>query len=269
MSKHQLFQQFLETNDTQFIIDILDQERRSVFDYLIRMTGNYSRALDSTNETIDSIFYNIKTYSNYDLMKTAIYKTARNFNSDLWNANTDILERIQEEEHTEFTPKKFVYSDYVSSSHEELKEAPEPSTLLPKRPSLIPSPAENILRRLKGEYREFLILKYRCHFPPTAIKEIMKLTEKNYENLVTESEGAYLRNFDPSQDISQHLVEIPYFDLPPSSNSTTSPLSQLISNVKSSQTSSKIIRWLTLCLLVIGLLVISAYLFYFFYELII
>jgi DNA-directed RNA polymerase specialized sigma24 family protein len=89
--QEQLFATMLQNPGTS-LTEILENEREYLFDFLLRMTRQYDRALD----TIEEVFANIekqeaelKTLAN---LRFALYFSARGLNREVWNVDTVKLE---------------------------------------------------------------------------------------------------------------------------------------------------------------------------------
>lgn len=88
--KSELFQKVLN-EDADSVVDLLELERPLVYDYLLRMTGQVSRSEESIEELYRVISPQAQQYETWPEFKFLIYSTARSFNSDIWNAETNFL----------------------------------------------------------------------------------------------------------------------------------------------------------------------------------
>ncbi|MEZ4742230.1 MAG: RNA polymerase sigma factor [Bdellovibrionota bacterium] len=89
------------------ISDITTAEREFLFDYLIRMTGVYNRAADTTDDVISKILDEGTDWSSLIELRTAIFREARYECKDIWNATTEKLvnQAIENESKYEDNPK--------------------------------------------------------------------------------------------------------------------------------------------------------------------
>lgn len=79
--------------DEEALKTLLERERPLLYDYLMRMTGQMQRSLD----TVDEVFLTMNAKVIQDVGKAAdlrakLIKTVRKFSLDIWNADTGVLE---------------------------------------------------------------------------------------------------------------------------------------------------------------------------------
>lgn len=83
----------LRKGDSGALIELLENERPGLYDYLMRMTGQVQKSCDTIEEVFlslnDSLLSEMQSFEDLRLL---LYTTARKFNADIWNANTTMLE---------------------------------------------------------------------------------------------------------------------------------------------------------------------------------
>lgn len=77
------------------LLDLLEEERGPLFDYLLRMTGQVARSV----ETIDEVFMTLgretlATVDTYSELRVCLFVTGRKFNADIWHADTSQLANL-------------------------------------------------------------------------------------------------------------------------------------------------------------------------------
>ena len=89
-AKNKLFKRF-KAGDGTSLLDLLESEREGLYDYLLRMTGQVSRSSDTVDEVYQSLTETDETLNAIEScvdLRICLYKTARKFNADIWNADT-------------------------------------------------------------------------------------------------------------------------------------------------------------------------------------
>lgn len=92
LENKKLFKTFRK-GDAGALVEMLENERMSLFDYLMRMIGQ----VEKSSDTIDEVFLTITEdiladLQSFDDLRVMLYATSRRFNSDIWNADTTLLE---------------------------------------------------------------------------------------------------------------------------------------------------------------------------------
>jgi DNA-directed RNA polymerase specialized sigma24 family protein len=222
-----LEKQFKSFKDGQMevIEEILASERERLFDYLIRMTGQLSKSMDTSIEASNVVGAVADHEESLQELLVVLYKTARNFAIDAWNADTSKLENIA----------------YESEKSAEKK--------------LIMISLEHVLRSLAPKQREILLLHERYGFAPDEICEITSFSMSDVEETFALTlgivESAMSGN---SNSVPELMTKLQVFPLPESNSDTTQNLSLVFKNLKKSsrRTPSAWLRLLLWILLVSG-----------------
>lgn len=83
---------------------LFDLTRHDVFDFLFRLTGQRSRALETLNEAVAAIEIDVDSFTSYKALRAAMFTTARSFAADVWGADTGRLQNAAfDEEHARRT----------------------------------------------------------------------------------------------------------------------------------------------------------------------
>ncbi len=87
-----LFRKF-RSGQTGALLEILESERQSIYDYMMRMTGQVQKSSETIEEVYISLNEGILTeLQTYEDLRLLLYTTTRKFSADIWNANTSMLE---------------------------------------------------------------------------------------------------------------------------------------------------------------------------------
>jgi len=149
-SKTLLFVKYKQGDDLA-LNRLLDIERVTFYNYLIRMTGEISRSYDSMEEIITTLINSENNAATLNEFRIELYRTGRKFNADIWNINTNKLRNPLNVENKDSS------SDYMLD--ETIQELP------------------------KGQ-REAIILNILCKFPLDNTAEIMGVGIEEIENLL-------------------------------------------------------------------------------------
>jgi RNA polymerase sigma factor (sigma-70 family) len=89
-----LFRKF-RGGEPSALVEILESERQSLYDYMMRMTGQVQKS----SETIEEVYVSLNEgvlneLETYEDLRLLLYTTTRRFSADIWNANTSMLENI-------------------------------------------------------------------------------------------------------------------------------------------------------------------------------
>lgn len=87
-----LFRSF-KKGDSGAFLELLENERPSLYDYLMRMTGQVQKSCDTIEEVYLSLNEGVLSeMQSFEDLRVLLYSTARKFNADIWNADTTRLE---------------------------------------------------------------------------------------------------------------------------------------------------------------------------------
>ena len=201
-----------KSGDNDALDDLLESEKTRLFDFIMRMTGQVTRSSDTANETISAVIpvaYNEETLE--DLL-VVLYKTARNFSLDIWNADTS---RLENGSYGAPLAGKF---DKTSASLMAL---------------------ENIVRSLPPKQREILLLHERLGFSPDEIADITSYPIGDVEEIfahalgITESALA-----GDAEKVPDYMTRLHPFPVPVSEEQVTQNLSMVFKDLKKSSRST-------------------------------
>lgn len=87
-----LFRKF-RNGEASALVEILESERQSLYDYMMRMTGQVQKSSETIEEVYLSLNEGVLTeLQTYEDLRLLLYTTTRKFSADIWNANTSMLE---------------------------------------------------------------------------------------------------------------------------------------------------------------------------------
>ena len=208
-----------KAGDDHALAELLEMERAGLYDYVIRMTGQVSRSVESIDEVFMSFqsgaAKNMRGISEFRLH---LYRTARNFNLDIWNADTSKLTNLALENSDEGTTKS-------KANPADLRKL---ETFLA---------LDRSLRKLVGPQREGVILRSRCGFhfaemaevTSVALAEAEQRFDKGMQIIDAECSGIVER---PEEALS-HLPNHP---VPMQTIQDTMSLSIIMEDIKASPT---------------------------------
>jgi len=85
--REKIFRSFVDSNGEEWE-EIFSLEKKSLYDYVLRMTGN----ILGTSESLEEVFLALKRtnarYSTYQDLRVVLFSTVRSFNAHVWNADT-------------------------------------------------------------------------------------------------------------------------------------------------------------------------------------
>lgn len=150
--KSKLFRKIL-AGEVGALIDFVDGERLSLYDYLLRMTGQVNRSIDCIDDAIQGLHEDaIATLQSASQLRILLYITARRLVSDIWNADTHSLNNAS--------------LDLLSTNNSNDETA--------TRQTLSFRALDKAFRNLSGGEREAVTLRHRCGFDFAEISEIME-----------------------------------------------------------------------------------------------
>ena len=134
-----------KSGDFEALDVILNSEKDRLFDYVMRMTGQLSRSMATTEEVIGVVTPVADREETLQELLVLLYKTARNFTIEIWNADTSRLEN----------------SAYTANEAGKSAKNSEDFLAL-----------EHVVRSLPPKQREILLLRERFGFSPDEIAEL-------------------------------------------------------------------------------------------------
>lgn len=143
--KERLFLQALE-EESGDVIEVMELERPQLYDYLMRMTGDVTRALDTIEELYRVVAPQASHYKSWSQFRTLLYTTVRNFNLDAWNAETSNLENSGLKKITDI--------------------------------DLMYTKIDQYIRLLPGQHRETLICSYIYGLRPVELAKVVRRGEQ-------------------------------------------------------------------------------------------
>ncbi len=201
-----------KSGDDDALEELLQSEKNRLFDYIMRMTGQLSRSLDATTETINVVMPVADHEESLEDLLVVLYKTARNFSLDIWNADTSRLEN----------------SAYGTSNVD--KGDKSISSLLA---------LEHIIRSLPPKQREILILHERLGFSPDEIADITSYPVGEVEEIFAQALGvteAALTG--DAEKVPEFMTKIYSFPIPEADEQVTQNLSMVFKDLKKSSKST-------------------------------
>ena len=211
--------------------DLFGGLRLDLYDYLLRMTGDVERSV----QTIDEVLLSVKDSSlpsqSYDELRLLIYQTARRFNGDAWNADTTRLTN-------------------GALDH----QMGEPAAI---------RQIEDCFRTLPGPEREALYLRTKADFEAEQVASVMGIAAaqvelrfaKGCERLVDQG------NFG-DQQIEALVSRLPNHPIPEASINATVDLSLVMRGIRTKPA----IRWRRLTLYLTAALGLGAGLAYYWWN---
>jgi DNA-directed RNA polymerase specialized sigma24 family protein len=197
-----------KSGDDEALEYLLDSEKIRLFDFIMRMTGQISRSLDVAHETLSSVIPVADQEDSLDDLLVVVFKTARNFSLDMWNADTSRLENAA----------------YAQAS--QLKTDKLSGTLVA---------LEQIIRSLPPKQREILLLHERFGFSPDEIADITSYplgdVEEIFANALGVTEAALTGE---SEKVPELMIKLLPFPMPEPDDQVTQNLSIVFKDLKKS-----------------------------------
>jgi DNA-directed RNA polymerase specialized sigma24 family protein len=216
---------YYKDGDLDALEEIFESEKSRLFDFLIRMTGQQSKSLDTAEEAAMAVGPTLGMEENLQELLVLLYKTARNFTIENWNSDTSRLEN----------------SAYVQSGS---------SAADKNKPTLVA--LERVVRQLQAKQREVFLLHERFGFSPDEVAEVVGKSTGEVEELFASA----LESVDAAMPGEAHHVPelmtlLLKFPMPENEMTDTQNLSLVFKNLKKSSISSsrgwmKISAWLIL-----------------------
>ena len=183
---------------------LLEDEASNLYDYLLRMTGQVDRSLETADEVVKVI---VKWFENqpevtYKTVRKKFFQTARNFCADIWDADVADLRNLAYED------------SLVKSAHDLF--------LIEK--------IEKATNMMSGVDREILLLRVKYGFDAPEISEITKYDDnilQSISKVLEEMEEKYAT--DQIEDI---ISEIPLHPKPEKQTHHTKALSDVMKNIR-------------------------------------
>lgn len=210
-AKDKLYRKF-KGGDMTSLADLLEGERAGLYDFLVRMTGQISRSMDTIDEVFQSLNEDtLDTIETYAELKVCLYTTARKFNADIWNAETTRLMNPVLE-----GPPSAEFGSPAALKERQVRAA-----------------VDRQLRGLAGREREMVILSAMIGYDAAEAGEVMGLGEHEVAPLL---EGG-LRRFAGEGGLSESavikvLTDLPLHSAPPRSSQATVNLSMVMQGIK-------------------------------------
>jgi DNA-directed RNA polymerase specialized sigma24 family protein len=229
-----LERQFKAFQDGQLeqLEELMASEKGRLFDYLMRMTGQLSKSAETTEEAINAVSAVADQADSLQDLLITLYKTARNFAIDAWNADTSRLENSS-------------YAEQKSS------ESKLNDRLLASMVS-----AEQVIRSLAPHQREVLLLHERYGF---ASDEVCLVTgyplsdvEETFPIALAIVESAMT---DHAISVPDLITKLHAFTIPDDGDETTQNLSLVFKNLKKSS-SGLPTSWSRVFFLILGIILV-------------
>jgi DNA-directed RNA polymerase specialized sigma24 family protein len=207
--------------------EIFASENERLFDYLMRMTGQVSKSAETATEAINALAPVADREESLQDLLVLLYKTARNFTIEIWNADTSRLENA-------------AYEAILNGR--------------PDKTTVGLTTLEHVLRSLPPKQREILILHERFGFSPDEIAEITGYGLGDVEEIFAQALGITESAFAGNAELVPELMTKLYsFPFPDENSMNTQNLSVVFKNLKKSSRRSSG-GWLKL---IVGLVFIS------------
>ncbi len=223
-NKNNLFEKYKQGEDLA-LNELLDTEREGFYDYLIRMTGQISRALETTEDIFRSLLDAPLTASNYSEFRCEFFRTGRNFNADLWKSDTSTL-------------KNPALSGIDGTERERFE--------------LIDQSINNLPSALK----ECIVLHIMCAFSVEETASIMGNSVDETNSNLVEALQNINENCSESSKTSEEDIRTLTKHLPPlTSMNATIDLGQVVKGMKNQSIGGKVKKFIILSLLAAGILI--------------
>lgn len=225
------FKLFHAGND-EALQQILAAERPRIFDYIMRLTAHEAKASDTVREALDSLEPVADSAESLDELVIMMYKTARNFAIDSWNADTSKLE---------------------NSLYENQQSATKDTQIL--------IAVEHAVRVLPPPQREVLLLVERFWFKPEEVAEIMGISSSDAEILFAQAQGSIEKAVNAIRaNLHEMMNKLRAFPEPEMDTMATQNLSMIMNDFKKTDRLGRSRRkWIWLAILVVIAVLAYAY----------
>jgi DNA-directed RNA polymerase specialized sigma24 family protein len=237
-AKERLFRK-MKAGDSTAAYDLLESERAELYDYLMRMTGQITRSVDTVDEVYQTLTADfLATIATYPGLKVCLFSTARRFNADIWNADTARLANsaLELESGSGSKPLKQAGADRDGLDGDHSKAV------------------DRALRTIPGRQREAVLLRWRHGFDEGESGEIMGVSDQEARSLAVA--GLRLFATDCPEADGEHesaIARHPGHPAPLRSSHMKMNLSEVMQGIKTSPVGLRSpLRITVLILLVIG-----------------
>ncbi len=208
-----------QSGDLDALTRILSNERIRLFDYLMRMTGQLVKSEELADETINAVEFQADDIESLQEFLVLLYKTARNFGRDVWNADTSKLEN----------------SAYAETSSKELQRLHS---------------LETLLRSLPANERDVVLLRARYGFALDEVAEIVVLPSSDVEVLFAQGLSTLENDMtSEAQKVPSLILDLRNFSKPENQGPETQNLSLIINDFKKThKLASNHWRWIRLAI---------------------
>lgn len=209
-TKEKLFKRF-KGGDGRALPDLLDSERSLLFDYVLRMTGQITKATDTVDEVFQSLNEDsLEATGSFTDLHLLLFTTARRFTADVWNAETPRL---------------------MNAALEGDVDGHEPSEKALRERQFY-RPLDKSLRSLPGREREVVLLHARADFDWDEIAEIMGIGSALADRTFQEAMARIERDCPGLVGADQALAKMPAHPEPERSSQRTINLSMVMQGIK-------------------------------------
>jgi DNA-directed RNA polymerase specialized sigma24 family protein len=225
------FQLYLNGDDDA-LIAITESERRYLFDYLLRMTGQVSRSKESIDEAIRAVSATAANFTSLRSLIAKLYNTSRNFIADIWNADT-----------AELVNRGFEFDE-----EQNLPAGEELQKLIR---------VDRCLQQMPGTDREVIILRGIAGFSDIELAGLFNVDVKLVRDKLTSASTKLAERAGIEPDHIWNQVEkLPLHPIPDISKQSTLALSQMIGEVdRTNKGFPSARRWIIVAALVLGLMI--------------
>jgi DNA-directed RNA polymerase specialized sigma24 family protein len=194
---------------------LLASESGRLFDYLMRMNGQISRSYEIMQESLSGISHIADHKEDVQDLLVLLYKTARSFSIEIWNADTSKLEN----------------SAYFSNAGSQIDS----------KTAIQLVELEKVLRSLPAKQRETLLLKARYGFAEEDIVAITGYSVDDVQEFLSQSMSVLEAATDHNTAKILKLIEqLLFFPIPEHGDQGTQNLSLVVRDLKKSSKSVRI-----------------------------
>jgi RNA polymerase sigma factor (sigma-70 family) len=194
--------------------DLLELERPELYDWLLRMTADQTRALDGVDEVLNSVESSEEDFADLENLRACLYRTARNFHADAWRAPTSLLANALIEGESS--------QDLTKDSNKDGKG------IDPERRDDFAT-LDKFVRQLPPDEREVLLLVRRYDFSKQAAADVLAIEEEMVKEHLRGVEED-LRMLGAGLD--KLMGELPLHPMPAPAHQTSTNLSEIIHDLR-------------------------------------